>query len=136
MENADLTGGNFYRTDFRGAKLTGTTAYTGNFQESTFDKADLRSTDFTFANLSYCWMFETDLSDSLLAGANLYEINGSGIKARRANFTGAKLGKARLANGDFTEAVFENAMLDHASLKGAVLKNTVWGTAFKEKAEF
>ena len=136
MENADLTGGNFFRTDFRGATLTGLTACNGIFQEATFDKADLRRTDLTFANFSYSWMFEADLSDSILTGANLYEINGSGIKAQRTNFSSAKLGKARLANGDFTEAVFENAMLDKANLKGAVLKNTVWGTAFKEKAEF
>ena len=103
---------------------------------STFDKADMRRTDLTLANLSYGWFFQADLSDSILNGANLYEINGNGMKAKRTNFTSAKLGKARLANGDFTEAVFENAMLDNANLKGAVLKNTVWGTAFKEKAEF
>ena len=126
----------FFRADFRGATLTGLTAFSGNFQEATFDKADLRRTDFTFANLAYGWFFQSDLSDSILTGANLYEINGTGLKAQRANFSSAKMGKARLANGDFTEAVFENAMLDKANLKGAVLKNTVWGTAFKEHAEF
>jgi len=81
-------------------------------------------------------MFEANAANSTFNGANLYEINGNGIKAQRTNFSSAKLGKARLANGDFTEAVFENAMLDNADLKGATLKNTVWGTAFKEKAEF
>ena len=96
----------------------------------------MRRTDFTFANLSYGWFFQADLSDSILTGANLYEINGNGMKAKRTNFSSAKLGKARLANGDFTEAVFENAVLDNANLKGATLKNTVWGTAFKEKAVF
>ena len=96
----------------------------------------MRRADLSFANLSYGWFFQTDLSDSILTGANLYEINGTGLKAQRANFSSAKLGKARLTDGDFTEAVFENAMLDNADLKGATLKNTVWGTAFKEHAEF
>ncbi|MBO6265121.1 MAG: pentapeptide repeat-containing protein, partial [Acidaminococcaceae bacterium] len=76
------------------------------------------------------------LSDSLFAGANLYEINGNGLKAQRTNFTSAKLGNARLAESDFSEAVFEKAMLDKANLKGSILNNTVWGTAFKEKAMF
>ena len=37
-------------------------------------------------------------------------------------------------NSVYEKACF--AMLDKANLKGAVLKNTVWGTAFKEHAEF
>ena len=81
-------------------------------------------------------MYEANLSDSLFAGANLYEIHAHGIKAQRANFTSAKLGKATLTNGDFTEAVFDKAVLDNAEMKGAILKDTVWGTAFKEKTVF
>ena len=136
MTNTDLSNGNFFRSDFRAANLAESTAYSANFQEVTFDKADLSKGDFSFANFSYSWLFQADLSDSLFAGANLYEINGNGLKAQRTNFTSAKLGNARLAESDFSEAVFEKAMLDKANLKGSILNNTVWGTAFKEKAMF
>ena len=39
-------------------------------------------------------------------------------------------------NLDAFRGDFEKAMLDKANLKGAILKDTVWGTAFKEKAVF
>ena len=81
-------------------------------------------------------MFEADVSGSLFSRANLYEIKGEGLKALKTDFYGARLGSARLINGDFTEANFDGAMLENADFKGAALKNAVWGTAFKRNTGF
>lgn len=94
--------------DYHGTVFAGT-----NLRDAVFSGANLSAASFVAANLESAQLEDTDLSFSLLRGANL-----RGANLRGANLKFALLNGADLTGADLTGADLSKAILDGADLTG------------------
>jgi len=152
LRKADLT-----MTDLHGANLTGALLMEANLssailrgaklgwhQQGTAEhyfiartnlqKAVLRNTDLTGADLDLCYLGDADLSDADLSDANLSGADLHGAKLNRTKLIGANLTTANLSRGHLRHAVLWKAILTSTNLKETDLKDASLAGADLSKA--
>jgi uncharacterized protein YjbI with pentapeptide repeats len=116
LRNAILNRSDLRKADLTGAKLAGASLIGTNVQNGRFGCfvsdsggcADLRGTDFTFANLT----------DADFKGANGVAANFSAAKLFRADFLAADLRGASFSDAHANGATFQGADVDGAAFNG------------------
>ncbi len=106
------------------------------------DRSDLHQADLTGANLEHASLAGTDLRDAWLNCADLNELllsedrnKAQCTSARNADFSRARLGRARMTGIDAEGARFEEADLDSAEMPYAVLNGANFSSARLTKAD-
>lgn len=106
------------------------------------DRSDLHQADLTGANLEHASLAGTDLRDAWLNCADLNELllsedreRAQCTSARNADFSRARLGRARMTGIDAEGARFEEADLDSAEMPYAVLNGANFSSARLTKAD-
>jgi uncharacterized protein YjbI with pentapeptide repeats len=103
--------------------------FTGSELSGTIYNADLRGTDFSYANLNNVDIISTNLNGINLSGAsllashlsysNLSNANLSDVNMMGADLSDANLSNANLSNANLAKANFSNADLSNANLSNA-----------------
>jgi hypothetical protein len=106
LSGAKYSNSNFFRANFKGAKLA----------DVEFGRAVLSGADFEGADLSRASLYNADLSHANLRGANLHDVNLRGANLDRAHLGGADLSKARLAYCEFKRTFLRNAGFQSAEV--------------------
>lgn len=97
---------------------------------------DLRSTDFSGANLKGALLLNSRLEGARLPGVNLEDATLLGVEAAGADFSGAALAGVRVVHGSrLGGAVFANADLSRANLRGIHLDAADFSGARLEGAD-
>lgn len=134
LENEDLAGAVFYKSDLSWASLAGCSLQRADFKEAILKRANLSGADLSLAHLEEADCSRTDFSRCSLDGAHFRrtKLNGSvfegadasrasfdGANLSKANFRGAKLDQANFHGADVSQANFDTGALDHAAAKPA-----------------
>lgn len=106
------------------------------------DRSDLHQADLTGADLEHASLAGTDLRDAWLNCADLNELllsedrkRAQCTTARNADFSRARLGRARMTGIDAEGARFEEADLDSAEMPYAILNGANFASARLTKAD-
>lgn len=94
------------------------------------ERADLRDSDLSGADLRDSYLSRTNLRGAALSGADL-----SGADLRRANLRRANLGGANLSGADLRDANLSEANLSEANLSGAILSDVDLSDADLSRAD-
>ncbi len=136
MEDADLSGADFTGGDFNGAVLNRVKAVGACFRTGKLKGAEMKESDFSEVDFSECKLSRVDLSaakldgtifvDAKLVGADLTRasmvgVNLTKVRGNEAIFSHANLTRAKMVDGDFSEADFGGSKLNEVDLTGADL---------------
>ena len=110
------------RTRFQKAILTGVYARGVTVRNAVMTQADLRGSEFSFANLSLSDLTLADARGVKLSGANLDSTN-----LNMANLGNADLSRASLRSARLMMTNLSGAVLSGADLRGAILQNEEQG---------
>jgi len=131
MDDAVTTAVTFTDCTFDGAELTNSTHRHSAFLNCSFIRTGLRGVTWdgckmTGSTFDDCrthpmTVVGGDWSYVALGGANLRELDLSGVRLAEANLTGADLSRARLRDADLRGARTGGAVLVDADLRGARL---------------
>jgi len=113
-----------------------------NLRYAKLDRSDLHQADLTGANLDFASLRGADLRDAWLNCADLNELllsedrkRAQCTSARDANFSRARLNRARMTGIDADGSVFEEANLESAEMPYAILSGANFSSAKLEKAD-
>ena len=116
---ADLSGADLRDTQFVWANLTN-----ANLNEANLREADLHGANLTNANLTRTDLSLANLAGAYLTGAYLTNSNLQGADLRGANLTNANLYGAYLIKADLTRADLYKADLRSANLVSSILSHS------------
>ncbi|NOQ47190.1 MAG: hypothetical protein GQ559_11070 [Desulfobulbaceae bacterium] len=145
LNGLDLKGVSFANADLSFANLSQSTAidlgtddYSANFEYAVFLCADMKDTEFMYANFEGALLERTDLSSSRLwHGTNLSKCLLVETDLTNANLSGPDQQGANLEDATIDGAILTNTDLSHTFLNGATFKNiSKWDdkTNFKNAA--
>ena len=121
LSEADLSGLNLSRADFRTSVQYFNKPGKVNLHKAKLNGADLREANLIEADLRDADLREAKLNGAFLSGANLDNADLRGADLRGAQLWTTYLHCAKLNNADLTEAHLVEANLSHADLSGALL---------------
>ncbi len=129
LREADLSDLDLHGQDLAGADLTKAVLDRANLSEANLRETKLASASLVAANLEKTTLSNADLTGARVTsarflGANLDGVEARSLRARAADFTGArlaraKLNEARLPDAQFVGAVMPDVDLTQANLRGA-----------------
>ena len=141
LNNLDLSGMDLSRVKLNAARINGCNFKGSNFSGVSLDSAWALKSDFTNATFIGSSLFQTQMMDAKLDGANFSNAM-VGADMSRASLVGALFQDAMLAP-DLTNqsmglmrGVLKSAKLDGASFKGANLKRSSFDFASLRGADF
>ena len=141
LSQADLTGAILTGADLTGAvmsesRLSRVSASRAIFTGADLSGANLSAGDFTGADMSQARLIQADLSGGRFNDALIVEINGMGVKAPKADFSGAQVRKASFVKAEMPGALFSGAGLNSASFSETILTEARFDRAKGEGALF
>lgn len=145
LVHANLSDANLQEAKLEGANLT-----SANLQNADLEKANFSTKNYTFTlhtnymsgqSITLPMSYVTQLVDTNLAGANLFQANLDGARLARANFNRANLSEANLEDtkilmSEFQQANLSAARLKRSQLTGVDFSNTNLLDANLDKAVF
>lgn len=139
LENALLSGSNFFRAQLVEANLAGVSAYNANWKLGIYNRAAVTSANLRKVNFEEGRLYGTIFDGSCLLKTNFSQADfwnqEAKDKAIKSSFRNAGLYKADftgadLRNADFTGATLNNVNFTGAKLKGAIFANTTVNSAW------
>lgn len=136
LNEIDLEGTNFHKSELRGVNLSNADLRGADFSGADLTWANLNKSDFSEADLSEASLTLSALMEANLTAANLHKAeltlaNLRGIILVNANLRNSKLDRTNLINADlrgadFTDAQIGNTAFDNVNLNGVKGLDTIY----------